>query len=969
MVETNRGTSCADGVIRPLIVAMFSLLLITVVGCRPADRATPPSGGGGAEEALFDERPFDYHVHVLDNGMKVITLEDHSTPIAAVQVWYHVGSKDERPDRRGFAHMFEHMMFRGTQNIGPKAHFEYIRRVGGDANAYTSFDNTTYVQVVPSNQVEMVLWLEAERMGFLKINEGYFDTERKVVAEEYRMGREQPYGTVPDRLLERVFSKHPYRWTPIGNMEELAEADASELQTFWNTYYVPNNAALVVVGDIDHTEVERMAERYFGWLPKYPEPPKVTVKEPVQTEPMKIELEERNGPIPVVGLAYRTVPMGHPDALALEMLGAILGGGESSRLYRDLVTEQDLAMFALSGGFGLEQEGVFAAGAVLKPFGSRPKTTLAAIREHVARLRNEGVTEDELVKARNGMLRNAVSSQLTVESKAQRLGEAAVLLGDVERVNTELAEIRGITREDLQRVAREYLQPQREIELRIEPNVLGFIIDKLKGGDDEEEPPPATDSEEIAGEGSGKPGLVRPEHLGKTPTVAPPLKASLDIDASDHVLENGLKVVIVPNDEVPFVSYRLGLEYGAYTDPPERPGTAYLALPMLMRGTSEHDYEALTDELDRHAISMNGSADMDSANLRASAVTPQAERALRLMAEVVRSPSFSADQLKKLVAQMTTGLAVTERSPEYLADRELRKHVFPGHPYARLPEGSSDALRAVEPDDLARWWSTHARPDAAVLYVSGDVDPEQVLAWAKESFGPWQAQGERPQLEVAPPPAPAATKIYLVDRRGDQSQIRVGHPGINRKDERYEAARVLSEIFGGGFNSRLNDTIRVKKGLTYGAGGGFSADRFAGRFTIRTFSKNATVAETVRTILDEIRRMKNDPPTTEEQADAISYVVGSFPRRRETPEALVGELWRLHISGLPDDYYDRYLSRIRRVTSEDVTSVAKALIDEEHLVIVVVGPAKVLEPALRRIAPVEVVHPPDSNAAAKRTDR
>ena len=933
------------------LVSLVCLALM-VSACRTDARTRVPDDAG--DDVQFEARPYVYQHDTLDNGLQVITLEDRSTPIAAVQLWYHVGSKDERPDRRGFAHMFEHMMFRGTQNIGPKAHFEYIRRVGGDANAYTSFDNTTYIQVVPSNQVEMVLWLEAERMAFLKINEDYFDIERRVVAEEYRMGREQPYGTALERLLERIFQEHPYRWSPIGDMDELAAADASELQTFWNTYYVPNNAVLVVVGDVEHTEVLSMAERAFGWMPRYPDPPRVTVREPVQTEALKIALKERNGPVPVVALAYRTVPLGHRDAVALEMLGTILGGGESSRLYRDLVTDRDLAMFAVSGSFNLEHDGLFAAGAVLRPFGSKPKASLKAIREQVERVRAQGVTDEELVKARNGMLRDEVTSQLTVESKAQRLGEAALLLGDVKRVNTRLQEIGEVTKDDLLRVAREYLQPEREIEIKIEPSMLGFLIEQMKSEPGKKDDAP-TGAEEIRGEGSGKPGLVRPDHLGPAPTVAAPLQASLQVEMSKHVLDNGLRVVVLPNDEVPFVTCRLGLEYGAYADPAERPGTAYLALPMLLRGSTERDYAALTDELDQHAISMSGSTDMDSASLWASAVTPQAERMMRLMAEVVRQPSFPASELKKLVDQTTTGLAVTERSPEYLADRELRRHVFEGHPYARLPEGDAAALRRVERDDIATWWSTHARPDAAVLYIAGDVEPEQAVAWAQQHFGSWTANGSRPVVDVPAVKPPAKTKIYLVDREGNQSQIRVGHAGITRKDARYEGARVLSEIFGGGFNSRLNDTIRVKKGLTYGAGGGFAAERFAGRFTIRTFSKNATVAETVRTILDEVRRMKDEPPTPEEQADAVSFLVGSFPRSRETPTALAQELWKLHVEGLPGDYYERYLGRLGAVSSQDVSEVARALIDEDHLVIVVVGPAKTLEAELREIAPVEVV--------------
>jgi len=947
---------------RPLLRALVVVALACLsAGCHRGSTKTtaPPTTTAVTDDPLANlpERPFDYHQSELKNGMKVITLEDHSTPIAAVQVWYHVGSKDERPNRRGFAHMFEHMMFRGTQNIGPKAHFEYIRRVGGDANAYTSFDNTTYIQVVPNNQVEMVLWLEAERMGFLKINQGYFDIERKVVAEEFRLGREQPYGTVLESLLPQIFGKHPYRWSPIGDMNELAAADATELQEFWNTYYVPNNAALVVVGDVKHDEVEKLAERYFGWIPKYPDPPRVTVREPAQTAPKKITIREKNGPVPIVAIGYRTVPLGHDDELALEMLGHILGGGESSRLYRRLVTDQELAMFAAAGAFTLEDDGIFGAGGVLGPFG-KPDKVLAAVREEIARLVKDGPTDEEIRKAKNTMLRDGVVAQLTVESKAQKLGEAAVLEGDVERVNTELRRIAKISRDDLLRVAKAHLVPAHELEVRVEPNLLGFLAEQIGGGGDasaKAETPAG--KEEISGEGSGKPGLVRPDTLGKAPTVAPPVAVDLTPKTEEKTLGNGLKVVVVENHELPFVQARLGLRYGAFADPKDKPGVAYVTLPMLARGTAKHDYKALTDELDLHAIALSGSADMDSAQVSASAVRHEAERALGLLAEVVRSPSFPKKELDRFVDQITTGLIITERSPGYLADRELRRRMFPGHPYERLPEAQAADLNKIDRDMLAAWWSAHARPDAAVLYVAGDVKPSDVFAWAETHFGAWKVEGTAPPIAVTEPSKPGKTKIVLVDRNGDQAQIRVGQVGITRADPRFPAARVISEVFGGGFNSRLNDTIRVKKGLTYGAGGGFSAGRFAGRLVISTFSKNATVGETVKTILDEVKRLQKQPPTDAERTDAVSFIVGADPRSRETPSDVVDELWLLDSHGLPRDWNAKLLESVRTVDRAALGKTADDLVDEKSLVIVVVGPAKLLLPQLKKLGQVEVVKP------------
>jgi zinc protease len=939
-------------------VVLLALTVLVATGC-PNKGPAKPSGDGpppasGPSIAPPAAGPYAYRESTLDNGLRIVTLEDHSTPIAAVQLWYHVGSKDEKPNRRGFAHMFEHMMFRGTENIGPKAHFEHIRKVGGTTNAYTSFDNTTYIQTVPSNQVEMVFWLEAERMGFLKINQGYFDTERFVVAEEYRRGREQPYGKVIDEVLPKIFTEHPYRWSPIGDMDELAEARAGELQEFWNTYYVPNNATLVVVGDIDHEQVHRLADRYFGWIPRYPDPPRVTAREPAQTGKRTITVKTDNGPAPVVGLLYRTVPKGHPDELALEMLAQIVGQGESSRIYRDLVSERKLAKFALSLAFTLEQDGLFAVGGVLSPLGGKPDQAVAAMREHIAAVKRDGVTAAELEKAKNNMLRDAVAGQLTIESKAQLLGEAAVIRNDLASVNRRFDDIRALTSADLQRVARTYLVDAHENEVRIEPNLLGMLAGGGKS-DGEKAPEKPADSGEISGGGAGKPDLERPDWMAAKPPVAAADPRFAKTAPVTRKLANGLDLVVVPNREVPFMTMAFGVRYGARHDPSDRPGTASMAASMLTRGTRDKSYNQLTDELDRYAVTIAGSASMDGLVVTASSVTDQRERAMRLLAEVVTRPTFPEDQLEELVGQTKTGMIIAHAAPEYIADRELRRRVFGSHPYARTETGEVADLDALTAAGLRAWWSGHVRPDTAVLYVAGDVDPDEIEKLAAASFGGWKVDGEPPAHAEHGVPAPVPTRIYLIDRPSDQAQIRVGHLGIAQPDPRYIRARVMGEVLGGGFNARLNDRIRVKEGLTYGARGGFRGWLQSGLFTVSTFSKNATVGKTVEAILDELRLMTERPVTPTELSGVVGYMVGSFARLRETPESLVSDLWKIRLYGLPADYYERYLAEVAKVTPAQVTAAAAEMIQRDRLVIVVVGKADELAPQLESIAPVERV--------------
>ncbi len=929
------------------------ILLLALVACgksppKPPDKPQPkPPEPAPVAKIQYSDR-------TLDNGLRVLTVEDHTAPIVAVQLWYHVGSKDERPDRRGFAHMFEHMMFRGTEKLGPRDHFRLLRQVGGDdINAYTAFDQTVYIQELPAAQLELAMWLEAERMAFLRIDGEGFVTERQVVAEEYRKGREQPYGKLVDKVLPEIFGRHPYSWSPIGDMDQLARSQVPELQQFCETYYIPNNATLVVVGDVAPAQVDELAKRYFGWIPRYPEPPRPGAVEPPPSQPKKIVLQEDNGPAPIAALLWRTVPANNPDELALGVVADILGNGESSRLYRELVTSKKLAMFALAGAFQLEDDGVFAAGAVLSVMGAEPDKALAALRAQVERMRTEPVTDAELDKAKNQALRSAVATLGSVSSKASALGNAAVIRKDPEDVNRRLAAIRALTAADLTRVARKYLAPEREIEIKVEPSLLGFIKNQM-GGDKAPADKPA-EKPAPAPSAGGKPGLKRPAGIPDKPPIAAAQPALVKRPFREQTLANGLRVVAVTDHEVPWITMRLMLDHGAFADPADKPGTAYLAAGMLTRGTAKHSYAELATELDRKAISLSGGASMDLLNIEASAVIDHADRTAALLAEVVTTPTFPADELGDLVGQMRTGLAVQEKSPEYAAERELRRRLFAGHPYERLPEGRAAGLGTVTAADLTAWWKKFARPDAAVLYVAGDLEAERVFALAEKHLGGWRADGPKPAVEL-PALAPLGkTRIYLVDRKSDQAQIRIGHRGPGYADPSFPAVDIISDAFGGGFDSRLNTRIRVQEGLTYGAGGGFTAQRFAGRFNVSTFSKNATVGKTVAAALDEIRRLKKQPPAGDERALAQSYLLGSFAGQRETPESTLDDLATLRNHGLPADWFDRYLAGVTGATDAAIAEAAARLIDADHLAIIVVGDAAALEPQLKKIAPVEIV--------------
>jgi zinc protease len=886
----------------------------------------------------------------LPNGMRVITVEQPGAPVVAVHLWYHVGAKDEQPGRQGFAHMFEHMMFRGTDRLGPEDHFKHIRRTGGDCNAYTAFDQTVYVQELPAEQLELALWLEAERMAFLKIDQTSFDTERKVVEEERRLGLNRPYGSVPEKALAELFAGRAYSWSPIGNIAHLRASSVQDLRDFWQRYYVPNNATLVIVGAIQHDAAQQLAAKYFGWMPKDADPPRVPLPPPGSFKAKSITIKDDNAPAPAVGALWRTVPSNHDDFVPLQLLATILGGGESSRLYREIVADNQLAVVALASAFSLEYDGLFGVGAVMMPFGRGGPQILDTIKSHVERLKSEPVSEKELLKAKNQMLAGLAQQELTAAARAALVGNAAVLQGDTKRAFTLLDRVRAVTAADLQRVAKQYLTADGMVTGHVEQDLLGSLLGKKKSAEEEA---PITAKPETGPAPQVKAGLRRPEIFPDKP----PMASSTQLSAPKHerfTLPNGLKVIVVPRPGVEYLNLQLGMMAGAWGE--AKPGTASLAAQMLTKGTAKHTEKELADELETYAISLNGNASLDATTVSAGCLREHLLRAMTLLAEVVRTPTFPESEFEKTRKQVLTILAISSKEPATIAERELRKGLFGSHPYSRTPTGESRDVEAVTSADLKEWWTTSTRPDSSVLLVAGDVTVKEIRELAEAAFGDWKAAGPDRTAALPEPPASQSTQIILVDQpNAIQSQIRIGQRAMPRSHPDFAVGRVVSDYFGGSFSSRLNEVIRVQKGLTYGARGGFDPQKFAGAFTVSTFSKTESTAEAVRAALGEIERVRTEGPSDLELSDTKASMVGKIALQRETPQQVAGELWRAELYGLPSDHVERTVARAVAANADECLSFAREWIDPTKLVVVVVGSAEKLKAELEKIAPVKVV--------------
>ncbi len=425
-----------------------------------------------SEPVLAASRParLEYQLHQLENGLRVILLEDHSTPIVHLQLWYHVGSKNERPGRTGFAHLFEHMMFKGSKNVGPEEHPSLISSIGGQSNAYTNEDTTVFWETVPAQYLPMVLWLEADRMASLRIDESRFRTEREIVKEERRLRVDnQPYGRLSEIIYDRAFTTHPYKHPTIGSMDDLEAASIDDVRDFYQTYYVPNNATLVLVGDFESAQALDLVKDYLGRVPRSAEDvPRDIPKEPPQEQERRVTLEEP-WPLPAVVVAYHITYDGDPDSYPLHVTSKVLSDGQSSRIYRKLVYEDQIALAAFGQANIIEHPNLFYAVAIVQP-GRSPAEAERALIAEFERLKSEPITDEELERAKNQFRRDYIFGRESNQQKASVLAHADVLHnGDVTTGDGEFDIFMGLTTEDVQRVARTYFTPENRTVLTIMP--------------------------------------------------------------------------------------------------------------------------------------------------------------------------------------------------------------------------------------------------------------------------------------------------------------------------------------------------------------------------------------------------------------------------------------------------------------------------------------------------------------------
>ena len=865
-----------------------------------------------------------YEKFTLPNGLDVILHEDHGLPVAAVNVWYHVGSKNEEPGRTGFAHLFEHVMFEGSKHH-KGSFFDPLQKVGANLNGSTTPDRTNYWENVPSNYLELALWLESDRMGFLldALDQKAFDIQRDVVKNERRQSYEnRPYGMAYLTLQPTVFpAPHPYNWPTIGSQEDLDAAELDDIKDFFRQFYAPSNASIAIAGDIDPDGTRRLVERYFGDLPPGPPINRIRRLDSELNGVASLVLRDRVQ-LPRLYLVWPTAPAFDDEQPALEVLSAILGDGKSSRLYRSLVYERQIARDVSVYHYGQEIAGEFFV-QVTANAGQSLEEIEALVRDELESIRQSGPTEHEIQRAKNRIESQHVRQLERVGGfggRADQLNYYNTYTGDPSGVNTDLDRYLAVTTEDVRRAATAELG-ENMVRLTVLPeeqlSTASTLLDRTT-----------------------MPGA------SSSSSFSPPVPTRA-------TLSNGMKIVIVEKPGLPVVAQGLLIRAGGITDPADKPGIASLTATTLSEGTTTRTSQQISDEMEFLGSQLRASASREFATLSAETLTSHWQHALDILADVAQNAVFPADEFDRVRSERLTDLSRIPDSPQAIAGRALQALLFgAGTRYGHPISGTEAALKTFSRDELASHHAAYYAPEDATLLLVGDISRDEAIKQAESTLGGWQSgavSGSDGDAEVTP--EDGTITIYLADKPGaPQSVIRSGYLTVPRQHPDYLALNVLNYILGGQFSARLNMNLRQDKGYSYGYMSGIDwltgPSALSAGGSVQTEVTKESVAETIKEF-EEIRGAR--PVTQEEFDDAVNGILRGLPNQFETHGQVLSQLVRLVAFDLSDDYFTHYADEVSKLTLGDIHRVAESHIKSGALKIVVAGDAASVGPALREL--------------------
>ena len=862
--------------------------------------------------------------YTLGNGLRLVVHEDNKAPIVAVNVWYHVGAKNEKPGKTGFAHLFEHLMFNGTENFDDE-YFKPFELVGAtNMNGTTNFDRTNYFQNVPKTALDMALWMESDRMGHLlgAVTQEKLDKQRGVVQNEKRQGDNQPYGKVFYNILAGVYPDgHPYATHIIGSMEDLDAASLEDVHEWFRTYYGPNNAVIVVAGDVVPEEVHEKVEHYFDDIP--PGPP-IAKKEKwiVKLDRDKREVMQDRVPQARLYKVWGGPSLTEEDNDLLNIAGDVLASGKNSRLFERLVYNDQIATSAQAGMIGNEIGDLFLTSVTVQPGGDLQDVE-QAVNEEIEKLLTNGITNDELERVktqRRSAYVRGLESVGGFGGKSDVLAANAVYEGDPGAYRKTLARLEAATTEDVEAAARRWLSAGA-YHLEVHP------------------------FPEVAATGTGADRSSVPDT-----STFPEVKFT---EFERDFLANGMELIVARRSAVPVVNIRMSLDAGYASDQFGELGTSSLAMTMLDEGTKSRSSLEISDELARLGARFNAGADIDASTVGISALKENLDASLDIFADIILHPSFPENELERLRRMRIARIQQEKTQPVRLAIRVFPKLLYgAGHSYS-MPltgSGTEKSVNRISRDSLVDYHRTWFRPNNATMIVAGDTSMAEMKPKLERLFRKWEA-GTTPAKNVADVSLRDAEQVYLIDRPGsEQSIIIAGNIAPAVSDGNEIAVETMNEIIGGSFTSRINMNLREDKAWSYGARTLLLDTKAQRPFIAYAPVQTDKTMESMAEIKRELVEYLGDSPATAEEINKVkSNNTLSLPGRWETASAVLRDIGEIVTYDLPDDYWDTYADSVRNVSAAQIGEAAEAVIKPDNLIWVVVGDREKIESRVREL--------------------
>jgi len=896
-----------------------------------------------------DEVVVPYSKYTLSNGLTVVLHEDKSDPLVHVDVTYHVGSGREEIGRSGFAHFFEHMMFQGSENVADEQHFKTITEAGGTLNGTTNSDRTNYFETVPANQLEKMLWLEADRMGYFlnAVTKEKFEVQRETVKNERGQRVDnQPYGLLFERVGEAQFPEgHPYSWSTIGYLEDLDRASLDDLKRFFLRWYGPNNATLTIGGDLDKVQTLAWIEKYFGSIPAGPTVPD-PVKAPVKLDADRyISLEDKAAQLPLLYMSWPTVHATHPDEAPLDVLQSIMGEGQTSLLYKNL-QKPGFTVQASSGHACRELSCSFSLFALANPSKVQKLADMEkVIRDSLDEFEKRGVQDDDLTRVKAGIVSGQIYGLESVRGKVSNLAAYQTFRGTPNGIASDIKRYEAVTKADVMRVYNKYIKGKPAVIMSIVPEGgLGNIAKPDTWNRYERTipaPQPATAVEWTLPKDDFD-RSIEPGANGTVSAKAPETYTSR--------LSNGIEVLGAINDETPTTTINLRLNIGQSHDPIDKLGLSSMTAGLLNEATLDSTVEELSNRLDKLGSSVTINSGDDFTTLRIRTLTKNLDETIAIAKEKLLKPKFDETDFTRDKSNAIQGIKAAKRDAPATASAVFNLLMYGKfNSFAYPNAGTESTVNSITLDDVKAFYAAHYSPKIASITAVSDLERD-AMKKALSAFETW----EGPEVAAAntkPYPVLSRGTLYFIDKPGaPQSEIRIGKRALPfDATGEYYRARVMNFPLGGAFNSRINLNLREDKGYTYGAFAGFNGNKERGLFQsgagVRADSTKASIQE----FLKEIRNYNASGITKEELKFAQAALGQRDARNYETPGQKLGFLNQMQTYDLDPSFIDEQSSILEYLTKDEIDALAKKHVNPNEMIIVVMGDKTTQLPELRSL--------------------